>query len=141
MIAALVKGVLRAVASERERLATSKPPVKRGRPSSTDKAARRLARKSKRIQPQITAIFQHRFVCVQRRLTPADRTRLGHLTRGLPHLRKLREIMAHVYALFDRRCRTHTALGKLAKLRGWVKRVTWRGDTLTKVFSPTLEKA
>ncbi len=141
VIAELVKGVLRAVAAERERLAKSKPTVKRGRPSSKDKATRRLARKSKRMQQQITDICQHRFLFVQRRLTPAERTRLGHLTRGMPHLRKLREIMAHVYALFDRRCRTHTALGKLAKLRGWVKRFTWIGDTLQKVFSPTLEKA
>jgi len=32
------------------------------------------------------------------------------ITRGLPHLRKLREIMDHIYALFDRRCRTQTRL-------------------------------
>jgi hypothetical protein len=63
------------------------------------------------------------------------------MTRGLPHLRKLREIMEHMYALFDRRCRTQTALDKLKKLRQWVKRFTWIGDTLKKVFSPHLEKA
>ena len=63
------------------------------------------------------------------------------MTRGLPHLRKLREIMEHIYALFDRRCRTQTALDKLKKLRQWVKRFTWIGDTLKKVFSPHLEKA
>src|SRR5207244_1059967 len=39
----LTKGVLRAVASERERLATSKPKLKRGRRSSKEKTARRLA--------------------------------------------------------------------------------------------------
>ena len=49
--------------------------------------------------------------------------------------------MEHIYALFDRRCRTQTALGKLRKLRQWVKRFTWIGDTLKKVFSPNLEKA
>ena len=49
--------------------------------------------------------------------------------------------MAHIYALFDRRCRTQTALDKLRKLRQWGKRVKWIGDTLKKVFSPTLEKA
>ena len=63
------------------------------------------------------------------------------ITRGLPHLRKLREIMDHIYALFDRRCRTPTALGKLKKLRHWVKRFKWIGDSLNKIFSPTLEKA
>lgn len=141
VIAELVKGVLRAVAAERERLAKSTPPVKRGRPASKDKAARRLARKRKRLQQQTTDIFQHRFLFVQRHLPSAARTHLGRLTRGMPHLRKLREIMEHIYALCDRRCRTHTALGKLAKLRGWVTRFTWIGDTLKKVFSPTLEKA
>ena len=49
--------------------------------------------------------------------------------------------MEHVYALFDRRCRTQTALGKLKKLRQWVNRFTWIGDTLKKVFSPNLEQA
>ena len=49
VIKELTQGVLRAVAKERERLAKSKPKLKRGRPSSKDKAARRLARKSKAI--------------------------------------------------------------------------------------------
>src|SRR5713101_8047002 len=141
IIAALVKGVLRAVASERERLAKSKPKLKRGRPSSKDKAARRLVRKSKLIQQKISDLFQDRFLFVKRQLTQSERKRFMHSTRGLPQLRKLREIMEHLYALFDRRCRTQTALGKLRKLRQWVKRFTWIGDTLKKVFSPNLEKA
>ena len=49
--------------------------------------------------------------------------------------------MDHISALFDRRCRTHTALGTLKKLRQWVKRFTWMGETVKKVFSPPLEKA
>jgi hypothetical protein len=51
---------------ERERLAQSKPKLKRGRPSSKDKAARRLARKSKAIQQKISDLFEHRFLFVQR---------------------------------------------------------------------------
>jgi hypothetical protein len=43
--------------------------------------------------------------------------------------------------LFDRRCWTQTALGKLRKQRHWVKRFRWIGDTVKKVFSPHLEKA
>ncbi|HSX79138.1 MAG TPA: hypothetical protein VLQ80_11290 [Candidatus Saccharimonadia bacterium] len=43
--------------------------------------------------------------------------------------------------MFDRRCHTQTALGTLKKLRQWVNRFTWIGETLKKVFSPTLEKA
>ena len=41
----------------------------------------------------------------------------------------------------DRRCRTQTALDTLRKLRQGVKRFKWMGDTLKKVFSPTLEQA
>jgi hypothetical protein len=141
VIAELVKGILRALASERKRLETSRPKLKRGRPSSKDQETRRLARKSKRIQQKISDLFQNRFVFVKRHLTPCERQRLLSITRGLPHLRKLREIMEHIYALFDRRCRTHTARGKLRKLRHWVKRFQWIGDTLQKVFSPNLEKA
>ena len=52
-----------------------------------------------------------------------------------------REIMDQVYRLFDRRCRTETALEKLAQLRRRVKRFKWIGKTLQKLFSPNLEKA
>jgi Transposase len=141
IIAELTKGVLRAVAKERERLAQSKPKLKRGRVASKDKEARRSTRKSKSIQQKVSDLFQARFLFVKRRLTLSERHRLLQITRGLPQLRKLREIMDHIYALFDRRCRTQTGLGKLRKLRHWVKRFRWIGDTLKKVFSPHLEKA
>ena len=49
--------------------------------------------------------------------------------------------MEQVYALFDRRCRTQTALDKRAKLRRRLLRFTQLGETLKKLFSPTLEKA
>src|SRR5713226_1602719 len=88
MIKDLTKGVLKAVAKERERLARSKPKLKRGRPSSKDKEARRRARKSKDSHQKISAVFQDRFLFVKRRLTPSERKRLIHITRGLPHLRK-----------------------------------------------------
>jgi hypothetical protein len=55
--------------------------------------------------------------------------------------RALREIMDEVYRLFDRRCRTDTALAKLAKLRMRVRRFRKVGKTLSKLFSPNLEKA
>ena len=137
----LTQGVLRAVAAERHRLAQSKPKLQRGRPASQDKTARRLARKSKTIQDKISSLFQGRFLFVKRRLKPSEHKKLLQITRGMPQLRKLRDIMDHIYALFDRRCRTPTALDKLKKLRQWVKRFTWIGDTLKKVFAPTLEKA
>ncbi|HSX80771.1 MAG TPA: hypothetical protein VLQ80_19630 [Candidatus Saccharimonadia bacterium] len=137
----LTQGVLKAVATERDRLATSTPKLGRGRPSSKDQEARRLARKSKSMQQKIRELFQDRFLFVKRRLTPSERKRLLRITRGLPQWRKLRDIMEHIDALFDRRCHTQTALGKLSKLRQWVKRFTWIGATFKKGFSPTLEQA
>ena len=49
--------------------------------------------------------------------------------------------MDEVYRLFDRRCRTATALKKLAKLRTRVRRFKRLGKALDKLKSPTLDKA
>ena len=49
--------------------------------------------------------------------------------------------MDQVYALFDRRCRTQTALGKLATLRRRLQRFPQVGAILKKLFSPALDKA
>ena len=49
--------------------------------------------------------------------------------------------MDAVYRLFDRRCRTATALQKLAKLRRRVSRFKPVGQTLQQLSSPNLEKA
>ena len=49
--------------------------------------------------------------------------------------------MDEVYRLFDRRCRSDTALEKLSRLRRRVRRFQWIGKTLQKLFSPNLEKA
>ena len=49
--------------------------------------------------------------------------------------------MEQVYTLFDRRCRTQTALDKLAKLRRRLQRFQQLGETLKKLLSPTLAKA
>jgi hypothetical protein len=141
VIKEITKGVLKAVAKERERLSQSKPKLKRGRPSSKDPAARRRARKSKAIQERISDLFQDRYLFVRRRLKASERKRLMQITRGLPQLRKLRELMEQVYALFDRRCRTQTALDKLTKLRQRLNRFKHLGETLQKLYSPTLEKA
>src|SRR5437870_10262440 len=46
-----------------------------------------------------------------------------------------------VYRLFDRRCRTETALAKLAKLRQRVRRFKQVGKILSKLQSPNLDKA
>ncbi len=60
---------------------------------------------------------------------------------GRPELRTLRKIMEEVYRLFDRRCKTQTALKKLQRLRRRARRFKKLGKSLDKLKSPTLEKA
>jgi hypothetical protein len=77
----------------------------------------------------------------KRHVSKTERKMLWRITRGLPHVYVLRVLMDQVYALFDRRCRSQTALDKLAKLRRRLQRFRPLGETLKKLFSPTLEKA
>jgi hypothetical protein len=58
-----------------------------------------------------------------------------------PAATAVRQIMDEVYRLFDRRCRTDTALAKLERLRQRVKRYRSLGRSLDKLKSPNLEKA
>jgi hypothetical protein len=139
VIKEITKAVLRAVAKVRKELAERKLPGKRGRPSTP--LAKRAARKRQWIQQKIADLFEHRYLFVQHDLTPTERRTLCKITRGLRQLRTLREIMEEVYRLFDRRCRTDTALAKLAKLRQRVRRFKQVGKVLTKLRSPNLEKA
>lgn len=134
----ITRAVLHAVAKVRKELAAQQPPLPRGRPSKANRAA---ARKAKRIQQRIADLFDHRHLFVQHHLTPAEKQTLQRITRGLPHLRTLRQIMDQVYRLFDRRCRTETALDKLARLRRRVRRFKRVGRTLNKLFTPNLQKA
>jgi len=135
----VTQAVLSAVAQERKRLAAGAPKLPRGRPGS--KAARRSARRKKRIEAKVGELFAHRYLFVQRQLTRSERGTLRRITRGLPQLRKLRELMGEVYRLFDRRCRTATALAKLAGLRARLRRFGRLGAVLKKLRSPGLEKA
>ena len=137
-IAELTKAVLRAVAKVRKSLAAGLPKPGRGRPS---KASQEAVRRAKRLQKRIKDLFDHRHLFVQHGLTPAEKKTLQQISRGLPQLRILRDIMNEVYRLFDRRCRTDTAVAKLAKLRTRVRRFKAVGRTLQKLFSPNLEKA
>jgi AraC-like DNA-binding protein len=132
------QAVLRAVAQVRKQIATQQPKLKRGRPTSQQ---RPLVRKRQRLQQKITDLFEHRHLFVQRHLTPAEQATLQHITRGFPHLRALREIVEEVYRLFDRRCRTATALAKLARLRQRVQRFNTLCQVLKGLFSANLEKA
>jgi hypothetical protein len=139
VIKELTKAVLRAVAKVRKQLAARKPAGRRGRPTTA--AAKRLARHRRRLQQRIADLFEHRHLFVRHELTAAERRTLQAITRGLPQLRTLRELMEEVYRLFDRRCRTDTALAKLAQLRQRVRCFKQVGKVLDKLHSPTLEKA
>jgi hypothetical protein len=135
----VTRAVLSAVAGERKRLTASAPKLPRGRPAS--KAARRAARRKKRIAGKVGALFEHRHLFVRRRLTPSRGTTLRRITRGLPQLRALRGLMEEVYRLFDRRCRTATAVAKLTALRARLKRFSRLRMALEKLLSPGLEQA
>ena len=139
IIKELTKAILGAVAKVRKQLAALKPAAKRGRPSTRE--AKRAVRQRERLQRKIGDLFEHRYLFVQHDLTPAEHRTLHKITRGLPELRALRGLMEEVYRLFDRRCRTDTALAKLAKLRQRARRFKQVGKILNKLRSPNLDKA
>lgn len=135
----LTRAVFKALNRVRRELRAKQPALGRGRPGTPE--AREAVRQKKRLQEKIADLFDHRYLFVQRSLSPAERKTLQRVTRGLPHLRAIRTIMDEVYRLFDRRCRTETALGKLARLRKRVRRFDSLQRVLKKLFSPNLEKA
>ena len=132
-------GIIKALAQVRRQLKKKLPKLNRGRPSS--RTARKAARRKEKLQAKISDLFEHRHLFVKHSLTPGEKRIFLHVTRGSPNLRNLRSIMDQVYRLFDRRCRTETALEKLAKLRRRVRRFKTLGHTLKKLFTPNIEKA
>ena len=135
----ITKAVLKAVARTRKQLHAQKTKTGRGRPSS--KKARAAARQNQRLQQKIKDLFDHRPLFVKRTLTDKEKRILQRITRGFPSLRVLRSLMDQVYRLFDRRCRTETALEKLGRLRARVRRFRSLHEALSKLFSPNVEKA
>src|SRR6266566_4950000 len=133
VVAEVCKAVLGAVASARKGLAAQQPKLRKGRPSTP--AAKQAARTKKRLAAQGAALFKHRHLFVQRHLNKTERKTLWRVSRGLPQLQALRALMEQVYTLFDRRCRTQTALDKLTKLRHRLNRCKHLGETLKKLFS------
>ena len=104
-------------------------------------AKRELAQIRQRLQQKIPDLFEYRYLFVQRHLSDRERAIPQRITRGLPQLRTLRDITDEVYRLFDRRCRTDTALAKLARLRQRVQRFTQLSQVLKGLFSANVEKA
>jgi hypothetical protein len=134
----ITKAVLKALAKLRKELRGQIPKQKRGRPRKADQAQ---ARRIKRLKRRVTELFEHRHLFVKHHLSVAEKKVLKRLSRGQPQLRALRAIMDEVYRLFDRRCKTGTALVRLEKLRRRVRRFKSLGKALGKLNSPTLEKA
>ena len=139
VIAELTKAILKALTQVRRGLKAQMPKLPRGRPV-TPEAKRKAAQKS-RLQKKVQRLFDHRHLFVQHDLRPAQHATLRSITRGFPLLRSLRRIMDEVYRLFDRRCRTHTALARLHRLRRRVAHLPKIAKILRKLFSPSLEKA
>jgi len=134
------KGVLKAVAHVRRELEKTKTKrTKRGRP--TTKADKATIRKNERIDEKIGALFKQRYLFVQKNLTVKEHKMLKKITRGLPELRKLREIVDEVYGLYDRRCRRATGLKKLQTLRERLKRFKHLSQLLKKIESPTVDRS
>ena len=139
ILAELNKAVLRAVAQVRKRLAAQKPKLPPGRPVTPE--ARQKVRRRRHLDRKIGDWFEHRHLFVRRHLTPAQQRTLWRITRGLPRLRALRRVVEEIHRLFDRRCRTETALAKLSRLRSQVGRCKGRGPIFKKLRSSDLEKA
>ena len=90
VIKELTKAVLRAVAKVRKQLKTTMPKLGRGRPSKSTKKA---SKRKKRIEKKITDLFENRYLFVKHHLTASEKRTLKRVTKGLPHLRTLRDIM------------------------------------------------
>jgi hypothetical protein len=134
----ITKAVLHALAKLRKEMTAQIPKQPRGRPSKERQGQAWLIAYQKR---RVAELFEHRYLFVRRHLSDAQQKQLRRLTYGRPELRTLRRIMDEVYRLFDRRCRTQTALKKLKKLRRRVRRFKKLGQALNKLKSPMLEKA
>jgi hypothetical protein len=109
----LTKAILGVVARLRKRLAAQAPKLPRGRPKNTPEAKGRH-QQAQSIQHRLAELFEHRHPFIRRHLTPSQRPKVQLLVHGNAQLRSLRVIMDEVYRPFDWRCRTDTALGKLA---------------------------
>ena len=136
----LTKAVLHALASIRKKLAAQAPALPRGRPKNTPEA-KRACHRAQRIKRRVADLFEHRYLFVRHHLTPSQRDTLKRLACGEARPKLLRAIMDEVYRLFDRRCRTDTALAKLAVLRRRLRRYRSLSRSLDRLKSPNLDKA
>jgi Transposase len=138
VIKEITKAVLHALAKLRKEMTALIPKQPRGRPRKGQEGQAWLIAYRKRC---VAELFEHRYLFVRHHLSPAQLKQLRKLMYGRPELRTLRKIMEEVYRLFDRRCKTQTALKKLQGLRRRVRRFKKLGEALNKLKSPMLDKA
>lgn len=138
VIKEITEAILHALAKFRKEMTAKIPKQPRGRPTKERQGQAWLIAYRKRC---VAELFEHRYLFVRHHLSDAQRKQLRKLTYGHHELRTLRKIMEEVYRLFDRRCRTRTALKKLQRLRRRVRRFKKLGKSLDKLKSPNLEKA
>jgi len=136
VIKEITKAVLHALAKLRKAMTAQIPKQRRGRPRKGQEGQAWLIAYRKRC---VAELFDHRYLFVRHHLSSVQRKQLQKLMYGRRELRTLRKIMDEVYRLFDRRCKTQTALQKLQKLRRRVRRFKKLGTSLDKLKSPTLD--
>ncbi|MBV8894341.1 MAG: hypothetical protein JO266_20595 [Acidobacteria bacterium] len=134
----ITKEILHALAKLRKEMTAQIPKQPRGRPRKENRGQAWLIAWQKK---QVAELFEHRYLFVRHHKSAAQQKQLRQLTYGRPQRRTLRKIMEEVYRLFDRRCKTQTALKKLQRLRRRVRRFKKLGQALQKLKSPNLEKA
>jgi len=134
----ITKNVLKVIAKIRKTMYAKIPKLGRGRPSSN---AKKLFSRSKKMRDRITELFMNRYLFVQHGLSKTEQHKISKISNGCADLKSLRQLMDKIYSLFDRRCRTDTALEKLAKLRSKLSRFKHLDKILSKIHSPNLEKA
>ena len=138
VLKAITAAVLHALAKLRKEMIAQVPKQPRGRPSKEQQGQAWLIGYRKRC---VAELFEYRYLFVRHHLSPSQQQQLRKLLYGRRNLRTLRQIMEEVYRLFDRRCKTETALKKLRRLRRRVRRFKKLGQALNKLKSPMLEKA
>ena len=138
VIKEIIKAILHALAKLRKEMTAQIPKQPRGRPRKEQEGLAWLIAYRKRC---VAELFEHRYLFVRHHLSPAEQKQLQKLLYGRRQLRTLRQIMEEVYRLFDRRCRTQTALKKLQRLRRRVRRFKPVGQALNKLKNPNLDKA
>ena len=134
----ITKAVLHALAKLRKEITAQLPKQPRGRPRKEQQGQACLIAWWKQ---RVADLFEHRYLFVRHHRSAAQQKQLQKLTYGRPELRTLRKIMDEVYRLFDRRCKTQTALKKLQRLRKHVRRSKKLGKSLDKLKNPNLERA